>query len=534
MNIFSYLFTKQLKNYILDLMRHPVKLVGTVLIVAFIGFSLFISFIKPVELDVKVRNIKELEMIITLFFLLIFYVAIYDGIDKGTTFFRLCDINLLFTAPVSEKQVLLYGLIKQTATNLFIGVILAFQMPRLLTNYGISLGQCLFILLGYLIFLGVLQIVSMLLYIYINGDVRRKSKVKWILVGSLVALTISVVYQIQVGEELWWALQNISFLLSLIPLGGWSGAIVGKILSGNWQGILIYLVLYVIVLVWMLKEIFAGKLDYYEEVITATEQREALQKSLRTGKFLGDTSTRKHRHLKKLGIGHGKGATTIFYKHLLEGKRSRKTFINTGTIIQCLTAIGAAYVLKRTFQLGESILFVSILIFMLYLQVLLMRVERWSMELQCHYIYLLPISGFQKFIFSALEGCIRCLVENVIIVGLVGIILKMPISLIGLGILLRVSFELFLIALNLLSQRLIGSIANKGIFFVLYYLIAVAMQVPGILLGGYVGIRTGGGLSNINSLLEIVLGVVIVWNMLVALIISFLANGAFNTMELNE
>lgn len=171
---------------------------------------------------------------------------------------------------------------------------------------------------------------------------------------------------------------------------------------------------------------------------------------------------------------------------------------------------------------------------MLYLQVLLMRVERWSMELQCHYIYLLPISGFQKFIFSALEGCIRCLVENVIIVGLVGIILKMPISLIGLGILLRVSFELFLIALNLLSQRLIGSIANKGIFFVLYYLIAVAMQVPGILLGGYVGIRTGGGLSNINSLLEIVLGVVIVWNMLVALIISFLANGAFNTMELNE
>lgn len=171
-------------------------------------------------------------------------------------------------------------------------------MPRLLTNYGISLGQCLFILLGYLIFLGVLQIVSMLLYIYINGDVRRKSKVKWILVGSLVALTISVVYQIQVGEELWWALQNISFLLSLIPLGGWSGAIVGKILSGNWQGILIYLVLYVIVLVWMLKEIFAGKLDYYEEVITATEQREALQKSLRTGKFLGDTSTRKHRHLK--------------------------------------------------------------------------------------------------------------------------------------------------------------------------------------------------------------------------------------------
>lgn len=70
MNIFSYLFTKQLKNYILDLMRHPVKLVGTVLIVAFIGFSLFISFIKPVELDVKVRNIKELEMIITLFFYL--------------------------------------------------------------------------------------------------------------------------------------------------------------------------------------------------------------------------------------------------------------------------------------------------------------------------------------------------------------------------------------------------------------------------------------------------------------------------------
>ncbi len=534
MNIFFYLFRKQLKNYILDLMRHPAKLVGTVIIVAFIGFSMFISFIKPIEVGTKVRDIKELEMIITLFFLLIFYVAIYDGIDKGTTFFRLCDINLLFTAPISEKQVLLYGLLKQTATNLFIGLILAFQMPRLLSTYGISLGQCLFILLGYLIFLGVLQIVSMLLYIYMNGNVSRKTQVKWILVGSLVILTGSVIYQTQTGEKLWQALQNISFLLSLVPLGGWSGAIVGKALSENWQGMLIYLVLFVIVLVWMLREIFVGKLDYYEEVITATEQREALQKSLRSGKFLADTNTKKNRRLKQLGIRHGKGAATIFYKHLLEGKRNHKTFINTGTIIQCLTAIGATYVLKRTFQLEESILFASILVFMLYLQVLLMRVERWSMELQCHYIYLLPISGFQKFIFSALEGCIRCLVENVLIIGLIGIILKMPFGLIGLGILLRVSFEAFLIALNLLSQRLIGSIANKGIFFVLYYFIAIAMQVPGVLLGGYVGLKTSGGLSDINSLLEIVLGVVIGWNILVTLIISFLANGTFNTMELNE
>lgn len=36
------------------------------------------------------------------------------------------------------------------------------------------------------------------------------------------------------------------------------------------------------------------------------------------------------------------------------------------------------------------------------------------------YIYLLPASGFQKFIFSALEGCVRCLVENIFILGVLG------------------------------------------------------------------------------------------------------------------
>ena len=531
MYLFSYLFKKQLKNYVLDLIRHPLKLIGTILIVGFIGFSMFVSFVKPVEVVQPLRDIKELQMIITLLFLLIFYVVIYDGIDKGTTFFKLYDVNLLFSAPVSEKSVLLYGLLKQMVTNIFIGVILAFQIPRVRSTYGISLWQCLFVLLGYFIYLAVLQVVSMLLYIYINGSSKKKSQVKGILIASLGVLVGSIIYQVQTGEKLWEALQNISLLLSLVPLGGWSGAIVGKGLIGEWEGMFSYVLLFIPVLIWMLRRILVKSIDYYEEVIAATEQREAFQQKLKNGKFLGDTTTKKIK-IKQGGIGRGKGVTTIFYKHLIEGKRSHKTLINTGTIIQCLVAVGTTYILKRMFQLGEQVLFVCILMFMLYLQVLLMRVERWSMELQCHYIYLLPASGFQKFVFSALEGCVRCLVENIFILGVLGIILKIPISLIGLGILLRVSFEMFLIALNLLSERLIGSIANKGIFFVLYYLIAIGMETPGILLGSYVSLKVLGVLGGISGLLGIILGTMSLWNIMFAFIIGIFANGVFNSMEI--
>ena len=534
MYLFSYLFRKQLKNYVLDLIRHPLKLIGTILIVGFIGFSMFVSFVKPIEMVQTLRDIKGLQMIITLLFLLIFYVAIYDGIDKGTTFFKLYDVNLLFSAPVSEKKVLLYGLLKQMATNIFIGVILAFQIPRVRSTYGISLWQCLFILLGYVIYLAVLQVVSMLLYIYINGNPKKKSQVKGILIASLGVLVGSIIYQVQVGEKLWEALQNISLLLSLVPLGGWSGAIVGKGLIGEWEGMFSYVLLYIPVLVWMLRSILVKSIEYYEEVIAATEQREAFQQKLKNGKFLGDATTKKNIKIEQGGIGKGKGATTIFYKHLIEGKRSHKTLINAGTIIQCLVAVGTTYVLRRMFQLDEQVLFVCILMFMLYLQVLLMRVERWSMELQSHYIYLLPASGFQKFVFSALEGCVRCFVENILILGVLGIILKIPMSLIGLGVLLRVSFEMFLIALNLLSQRLIGSIANKGIFFVLYYLIAIGMETPGILLGTYMSLKVLGVLGGISGLLGIILGTMSLWNITIAFIIGLFANGVFNTMELGQ
>ncbi len=535
MSAFSYLLSRQFKNYFLDLVRHPAKLIGTVLIILLIGLSMFLTFIKPVNsMSTHLRSIDEFKLISCGFFITLFYVCVYDSIDRGNGFFRLWDINLLFTAPISEKKVLLYGLIKQLGASLFVGVILLFQIPVLHRMYGISTGQCLFIFVQYLLFLAVLQVFCMLLYIYSNGKTNRKAWIKRLLVITVVVIVAIVLFKVKQGH-LVESLKYINIGLTLFPFGGWSGGIVNSFLAGSMWSVVGYVAIYAISLGIMLPPIMKGSLEYYEDIISATEQREAFTKSLKTGKFVRDVATsQKTRKLRQVGLRKGKAASTLFYKHLLEGRRSNKMFINTGTILQCVAVIAISYFLKKFVHMSSKMMFITVIGFMLYVQLLLTRVERWSMELNCHYVYLLPASGFKKFIYSALEGCLRCLVENILIIGVLGLIAKVPIRFVIMGILLRVSFEGFLIAINLLSQRLLGTIANKGVFFVLYYFIAIIMQVPPILFGGYISIHEKFLTLGLSYLFQIILLCMIIWNILITFIISLLANEVFNTMELNE
>lgn len=91
------------KNRLLALFRHPGKLVVYILLVVLLVNSVISTALTPQAdlggLDLRILHGAYLGI------LLLFTVPILlNALQKGTTFFGMSDVNLLFVSPISPKR----------------------------------------------------------------------------------------------------------------------------------------------------------------------------------------------------------------------------------------------------------------------------------------------------------------------------------------------------------------------------------------------------------------------------------------------
>ena len=116
MSTIFYMLRKEWKNRLLALFRHPGKLVVYILLVVLLVNSVISTALTPQAdlggfLDLRILHGAYLGI------LLLFTVPILlNALQKGTTFFGMSDVNLLFVSPISPKKILAYGLMKQIFT----------------------------------------------------------------------------------------------------------------------------------------------------------------------------------------------------------------------------------------------------------------------------------------------------------------------------------------------------------------------------------------------------------------------------------
>jgi hypothetical protein len=223
--------------------------------------------------------------------------------------------------------------------------------------------------------------------------------------------------------------------------------------------------------------------DYYEDVLVATETAYEKNRAVAEGTLNPMGATKRHVKVTKTGIP-GLGASAIFGRHYRESFRaSRFGFLTLPSVLVVAGAIALAVLF------GD----ISILLYSLpWVQIVLIGTGRGLKDLYSHYIYMIPESSFKKIIWSNMEIVARTLIENVLMFGVAGLLLRADILHIADCIAVYTLFSYLLLGVNYLIMRFTGADVSTGLLLFIYYLAVMLIIAPGVIAAIAVGVIVGG------------------------------------------
>ena len=518
-----YLLSRRLKNNVKALVRSPVRLIYTLLMVALFGFVIFTGNFTDVH-SPELRSSNELLLIISAFFTFMFLIVAYNGFNDGASIFKLADVNLLFAAPFTPRRVLFYGLIQQLSSSLMLGFFIFFQYSWLKTSYGVEVWGLFVLLGGYALILFCAQLASMIIYSLSTSGKTSKIVAKCVfygLVSILAAWLVTLV--IQFRDNIFEALPvaAASPILRFFPVSGWLGSAVVGVITGDFSLALPGIILAVLGISACIAVVFIIRPDFYEDAINTAEKVQSQKADAAAGK-LRDWSPKRVK-IKTSGLGGGFGASAFFYKHKLENRRSRVLLVDKSSLIF------AGVTILYSFAMRKSGL-VSVLGFSVYMQIFSVALGRFVKELVKPYIFLVPEPAMKKLLWNLRESLGSFAVDAIITAIPSGLILGLGVLEILAFFLVRMSFSLLLLAANLACEHVFGSVTTKALIMTFYFLTVLLMAAPGIALAVFLGV-TGAILLSLEFTICLALTFV---NIPITLLVLFLCRDILDYAQLNS
>ena len=240
----------------------------------------------------------------------------------------------------------------------------------------------------------------------------------------------------------------------------------------------------------------------------------------KSGKGNINYGRKKFRKIKSGSIGSG--ASSIFYRHLLEYKKSGIPFIDKITFIMIGIGIGSRYIFKGGSM--NIILYVSI-----YMLFFFTFQGKWGQELSKQFIYLMPYSSLSKLFYATLADLIKYTIDGLALFIVSGIILKSgPI----IAILCAVSYASFGAIYtygDVLSRRFLGSTHSKNLEMFMKMGITLLVVLPGIITFVILSVISNGS----ASMQYVPYIILICYNLLASFLIMLLSKGIFEVLELS-
>lgn len=471
MTPYIYLISRKLKNNIREFFRKPSHII---LLLCFLAI-MFLSFYTSSQTTPHqglLRDKTEFYAIVFALYSYIFIMTAKNGFINGASMFSMADVNLMFTAPLKEKSVLVFGLLQQLGKSLTLGFFILYQSSLVNSTYGLPVSSLFIVLAGYgaAVFAG--QILAAIIYALTCSDDSKVIKGKILFYGTFIAFACILLYNTYCSgvslESLVYASREK--IMYLFPVSGFisfavQGAIEG-VLSELITGIAVFFTLCIIYYIILSK--ING--DFYEDVLKATQ----VSYSAITARKEGKAAEIAPRNIKtgKTGLGKGFGASVITYKHKKENKRSNPFIINPVSLFMAVFSLIYCFMFS-----GENIALFAINVYTISMTVC---IGRWAKEFTYPYIYLIPESNLKKLL---------CLLKDDIpVFALESLICFIPLILLGscsiteglFMALCRLSFGLVFIGVNLILQRFSGDSEKKFLSLVIYFILATAFSLPAI------------------------------------------------------
>lgn len=516
MNALPFLLIKRFKNTLKEFFRTPSKLILFIVLVVMIGATVFGGIMGKNE-NTSFRDAREAYTIIFALYLFVFISVTMSGLKNGASFFTMADVNILFNAPISQKKILVFGLVRQLGVTVMLALFLVFQYGWMSSNYGMTMLDLLGVIIGYILLVFSAQLIAMGIYAYSSHSDQKKKTIKTVIYLFVAAVAAYILYPVFTAADKIGAVvtQVSSKVIYYVPVAGWLKAFFEGFMSGNLQ--LIFLGLGAVVLFVGLFIIIILKMDadYYEDVLVATE----VGFSAITAKKEGRMAEAVPQNVKvgKTGIGRGKGASVFFFKHLLEDRRARFFILD---LFSFIVIIGSA--IFAFFMRNYGIL--APFCFSVYMMVLSSFNGRWLKELTMPFVYMLPVNPFKKLVMIILQQILKGILESVIVIGIIGMITGASIpQMIGYT-LVRIGACLVFIAANTLTERLFGGALGKSLQMMFYFLVLIVLAAPGV-----VGAIFAAGISELIGLL-----IAASWLTLVSCAVIYFCRNILSNAEFNN
>lgn len=186
----------------------------------------------------------------------------------------MADVGLLFVAPIATRKILIYGLIKQMAATFLSAIFIFYQIRSIRSSFGLGLGAIFSLFLVYAIVIFFCQLLSIGIYIFTNGNKRRKNLISSVLYGLFIVTALEIYVQyLQHSGTILNALLNLMTYkpFQFMPVVGWSVLFMSATVEGNVASLLLSLLLFLISSIIIISMFTTGEADYYEDVLVSTE-----------------------------------------------------------------------------------------------------------------------------------------------------------------------------------------------------------------------------------------------------------------------
>lgn len=535
MSALAFLVRKQIKNFFRELIHHPTKLVAYLFTAGLLIAMLVTSQMDPPK-KMAYSDIRILHGIFLAWLLFLSIPTLLTSLKSGTTMFKMSDVNFLFVSPLSPKHILAYGLMKQMAATLFGFIFLLFYSGMLMEHFQINAFGVVMLVIGSVVLLCVIQVLSLLVYSFVNGNPKRQNTARTVMYAYLgiMLLTALFVFQKNGGgaEAIYTAIA--SPVLEYFPIIGWAKGAVFALIAGNLPTTLLYSALLLAGFILCLVLFEKSDTDFYEDVLQNTETRFEAQQAVKEKRTMTVRSGKKIK-VGKIGIGKGWGANTFFYKHLCEARRhSRLVFISFSTVLITVADLVLAFIITSGRGVGDSpkpdhLLLVALVVDV-YILFLMNAAGDWSRELGKPYVYLVPEDPFKKLLWASMTSVLKPVVDGAVIFIIVCAVVKANPLTALICFFAYASFGFVFTAGNILAQRTMGKVGNRGIIAMLYMLMLALLIAPGVV-GSiilYMAIQ-----NTAATFVMLLAGLPVVgWNILVSLVIVFCCRNLLSTAEM--
>lgn len=493
MGAVRYLYLRTLRNRVKMSLRKPVT---------YLYAALLLFYLTGVPMSLRTivgalgaDSAQGLVVVLTVFAIWTIPANLVAHCRRKGLVYRNCDVHFLFPAPVSPKQVLLYAYLKtvlvQLVLNLFIIVCGRVMFHAEIWKLAVYF---LFSILMENIFEA-----SLMLILYGSeriGEGQRKIIVKaaYGLEGILVLLGVVAYFR---GGLSWGTVSDYlhSDLLQMVPVIGWNIAVLHLLFLGasavNVAGTVCYILAVVLVVAAAWRMRCTG--DFYEDAIKFAEDYEEVLKSRRQG----DTNRRLG---KKQKFGHatvnwkGHGAKALFYRQLLEYKKSRFFLFDGSTVVSALVGAAVAYLHASEGGFGELEPYKAFIIPVAAAYVIFVFTAlngKWGKELLSPYTYMIPDSVFRKLVYATALQHVQSMV-NACLITLPGAVVM------GISPLITVLTVLFCVVFSAnklyalaVAEAVCGNTLGRVGKQILQMLIQ-GMAVMAAVVGGVLGMAVGG------------------------------------------